>query len=176
MVNLYGKNGVVYNDWRAVNKAFKKGGVSVGVSCSENFNHVSDVLFNMVKVDAGGFVFTDGDGIGAGQLSDDAFAGRYKLKNKIISVISDGDWSDSDLLKFKKLCVNANRFGCMIIVHNLEKNRLGGVVDFTVGGSGRAVVEDISSNSNKLLGGVSSSNRLSNRSGGSLFDRYRSGR
>lgn len=175
MVKVYGKNGVAYNDWRAINKAFKSGGVSVGVSCSEDFNRVSDVLFGMVKVDVGGFVFTDGDGVGVGQLSDDAFRGRYKLKNKIISVISDRGWSDSDLLKFKKLCASANRFGCMIIVHNLEKNRLGGVVDFTVGGSGDIVVEDVSSNSNRLLGGVSSSNRLSNRSGGSLFDRFRNG-
>lgn len=174
MVKVYGKNGVVYNDFKAINKAFKNGGVSVGVSCSEDFNRVSDVLFNMVKVDAGGFVFTDGDGGAVGELSDDAFAGRYKLKNKILSVISDSDWSDSDLLKFKKLCVSANRFGCMIIVHNLEKNRLGGVVDFTVGGSGNIVVEDISSNSNSRLFG-NGSNRLPNRSGGSLLDRLRNG-
>ena len=174
MVNIYGKDGKVYDNYKAINKAFKSGGVSVAVSCSESFDGVSDVLFDMVKIDRGGFVFSDGDGVAVGELSDDAFAGKYKLKNKIVSVISDSDWSDSDLLKFKKLCVSANRFGCMIIVHNLEKNRLGGVVDFTVGGSGNIVVEDISSNSNSRLFD-SSSNRLPNRSGGSLLDRYRNG-
>ena len=176
MVNIYGKDGKVYDNYKAIEKAFKSGGVSVGINDMRNIEPINDVLYGMVKIDKGGFVFSDGDGVGAGQLSDDAFAGRYNLKNKMIIIISDKGWSDSDLSKFKKLCANANRFGCMIIVNSNEYNRLGGVVDFTIGGDGNIVVEDVSSNSNKLLGGVSSSNRLgAARKSGSLLDRYRNG-
>lgn len=175
MVNIYGKDGKVHDNYKVIEKAFKSGGVSVAVSCSESFDGVSDVLFDMVKVDRGGFAFTDEHGVAVGQLSDDVFRGRYNLKNKIVSVISDKGWSDSDLSKFKKLCGNANRFGCMIIVHNIEKNRLGGVVDFTIGGDGNIEVEDVAGSSNSLLGSASSNRLGAARKSGSLLDHYRNG-
>lgn len=137
MFEVFGSDGSVNRGLKVVGRAFKSGGVSVGISSSvgdDGYWEVFDACVAFVKRDVGGFVFDPfDDGVSVGELCDDVFSGRVSVRDKVVSVVGDRNWSVDTVRKFDDLCLRAGEFGCLVLVGYVEGCRVGGGVDFNVG-------------------------------------------